>query len=61
MGILTSRQLSAAVLDFPPESRNCLQVAKGKSLTVVRTHGRNRSSECPALLKSLGGVLQETP
>ena len=39
----------------------CLQVAGGKVLTVVFAHAPNSSSNYPASLKSLSGVLEMAP
>lgn len=56
MGILTSPQLSAALLKFTPASL-CLMFAVRRTLTAVCACAPNSSSEYSAFIKNLNWVL----
>jgi len=61
VGILTRSQLGASVLEFSPVSERVaslrLRVTGGKLLTFVFEYSPNSSSNYPAVLESLCGVL----
>ena len=64
MGLLIAPHLSRHVLEFPPvnERVTALHLRVGdRCLTVVSTYGPNSSSECPAFLESVGGLLESAP
>ena len=65
VGILTSPRLSAVMLEFTPVDERVaslrLRVLGGKTLTVICAYAPNGSSEYPAFLETLKGVLYGAP
>lgn len=65
MGILTSSQHHASVLDISPLKKRVaflwLHAARGKILTVVCAYESNISSDYLAFLEPLDGVLEGVP
>ncbi|KAM9358371.1 uncharacterized protein ABDE67_003862 [Symphorus nematophorus] len=64
VGLLIAPQLCCHVLEFSPQNERVASLrlrVGGRSLTVVSAYGPNNSTEYPAFLETLGGVLEGAP